>query len=446
MIIEFSGIRSLTNGKMESRNLKKGIFYGWYIVIAGLITYALGYGARYSFSVLFPALLEEFHLPRDTTAAVLSFHLLIYGFISPLAGHMVDRVGPRFTIIVGAVFMSLGLALSRWGSSIGHLYLSFGIIAGAGLCFMGAVPFTTIIKNWFERKRGTAFAIITFGTGGAFALYPGVSWLIERIGWRNTFFVEACIVSGIVIPLVAIIVRYHPREKNLLPDGRPEDRRIPDSPGKAPSGEEPPRGQDWTFPHALRISQFWLLALIAFSFWGVMDHIMIAHHFAFAVDMGYPKIYASSILSLFGITRALGSLSALISDRIGREMTITMGSALGISAIGVLLSIKDPSSPWRLYYYSLVFGYGIGLCSPTIMATIVDIVHGPKVGLTIGIIWFCFALGGTIGPWVGGWLFELRGNYTLAFMVAIAMYLIALGAVWIAAPRKYRKFQKHSAQ
>ena len=223
MVIEFSGFRTLTGERMESRNLKKGIFYGWYIVIAGLITYALGYGARYSFSVLFPALLEEFHLPRDTTAAVLSFHLLIYGFISPLAGHMVDRVGPRFTIIVGAVFMSLGLALSRWGSSIGHLYLSFGIIAGAGLCFMGAVPFTTIIKNWFERKRGTAFAIITFGTGGAFALYPGVSWLIERIGWRNTFFVEACIVSGIVIPLVAIIVRYHPREKNLLPDGRPED-------------------------------------------------------------------------------------------------------------------------------------------------------------------------------------------------------------------------------
>ncbi len=177
-----------------------------------------------------------------------------------------------------------------------------------------------------------------------------------------------------------------------------------------------------------------------------MDHIMTAHHFAFAVDMGYPKIYASSILSLFGIARALGSLSALISDRIGRELTITVGTALGVSAIVVLLSIKDPSSPWRLYYYSLVFGYGIGLCSPTIMATIVDIVQGPKVGLTIGIIWFCFALGGTIGPWVGGWLFELRGNYTLAFMVAIAMYLIALGAVWIAAPRKYHKRQKSSVE
>lgn len=428
----------------SSRKPQARFFYGWLIVATGLITYALGYGSRYSFSVLFPSLLDEFKLPRDVTAAVLSFHFLIYGFVSPLAGHMVDRIGPRFTIVLGAVLLSLGLALSRWAADLFHLFLTFGALAGIGLCLMGAVPFTTIVRNWFERKRGMAFSIMTFGSGGAFAIYPAVAWLIQQIGWRNTFLVEALVVAGVIIPLVIFIVRYHPKEKGLWADGIPGETQASHPLRKDPSGNFIPEraGEDWTFPHALRYLRFWLLALITFSFWGVMDHIMITHHIACAIDAGYSKIYASSVLSLFGIFRAFGSLSALISDRIGREVTITVGTVLGVSAIIMLIFIGDTSHPWMLYYYSIAFGYGIGLCSPTIMATIVDIVHGPKVGVTIGVIWFSFALGGTVGPWLGGRLFEINGNYTVAFLVAIAMYLIACVAVWIAAPRKFHRFQK----
>jgi MFS family permease len=73
------------------------------------------------------------------------------------------------------------------------------------------------------------------------------------------------------------------------------------------------------------------------------------------------------------------------------------------------------------------------------MASIVDIVQGPRVGVTIGVVWFSFALGGMVGPWLGGWLFELYGNYTLAFIVAIAMFLLACIALWVAAPRKSRR-------
>jgi OFA family oxalate/formate antiporter-like MFS transporter len=129
------------------------MFYGWFIVAAGIIAYALGYGARYSFSVIFPSLLDEFHWPRDTTAIMLSVHLLAYGFVSPLAGIMVDRIGPRKTMVLGTVLLSLGLALSSQGNTPWHFYLSFGVLSGAGLCLIGAVPFTTVLRNWFEKKR-----------------------------------------------------------------------------------------------------------------------------------------------------------------------------------------------------------------------------------------------------------------------------------------------------
>lgn len=172
------------------------IFYGWIIVAAGIVSYALGYGARYSFSVIFPSLLEEFHWPRDITAGMLSVHILVYGLIAPVAGTLVDRIGPRRTMASGAILLSLGLALSALGNEPWHFYLSFGVLTGAGLCLIGAVPFSTVLRNWFERKRGLAFSLLFSGTGGAFIAYPGIAFLIDHVNWRNTFLIEAIIFSG----------------------------------------------------------------------------------------------------------------------------------------------------------------------------------------------------------------------------------------------------------
>jgi len=420
------------------------IFYGWYIALAGLMSYALGYGARYSFSVIFPALLDEFKWPRDVTAAMLSWHILIYGFTAPVAGHLVDRIGPRPTMVLGTSLLSLGLALSKWANEPWHFYATFGFLAGAGLCMIGSVPFTTVVRNWFERNRGLAFSIIFFGSGGAFASYPPVAWLIHRIGWRNTFLVEALVVAGVLIPLFLWIVRYHPMEKGLLQDGISADRN--------PAAAKPQRimlivdkrwGEiEWTIAKAIRTRRYWLLSLAFFSFWGVSEHILVTHHVAFAIDVGYSDLYASSVLSLFGIIFAFGSLAGLISDRIGRELTFTLGAALSISGIIFLMLIKDTSAPWMLYYYSISLGFGIGLCAPTLAASITDIFQGPKVGSVIGTIWLGFAIGGAIGPWLGGWLFELSGNYFFAFLIAIILNVVACMAIWLAAPRQVRRLVK----
>ncbi len=433
----------MTNPKDFPASIKKDrfIFYGWYITVTGLISYALGYGARYSFSVIFPSLLEEFKWPRDTTAAMLSVHILVYGFIAPVAGFLVDRTGPRKTMVFGATLLSAGLAFSRWGSEPWHFYLSFGVLSGAGLCLMGAVPFTTVIRNWFERKRGLALSLMFLGSGGSFAIYPAIAWLTDRVGWRNTFLVESFIIAGVMIPLIILIVRYHPREKGLVRDGVEEERKSSPAKLKKVMQITDPgwAAVDWTFSKAVRTSRFWLLALTTFSLWGVMEHILVAHHVAFAIDVGYSKIYASSVLSLFGILFAFGSLAGLVSDRIGRELTITIGTMIGISSIVVLMLIKDTSHPWMLYYYALSLGIGIGISAPTIAASVTDIFQGPKVGFILGFIWFGFAVGGAIGPWLGGWLFELSGNYWLAFVVAIALFSVACGAIWFAAPRKVRR-------
>ena len=417
------------------------LFYGWYIALVGTTAYALGYGARFSFSVIFPSLLEEFKWSRDLTATMFSVHLLIYGIAAPITGFLVDRTGPRKTMVLGAILLSLGLILSRWGNQLWYFWITFGLISGAGLCMIGAVPFTTVLRNWFEKKRGLALSLLFLGSGGAFGCYPAVAWLIDTTGWRNTYLIEGLVVGGVMIPLVLFVVRYHPRDMGLFRDGLPETKEGRTSSGKGTLRVVDPAwaAVDWTLSKAVRTSRFWLICLTTFSLWGINQNILLAHQVAFAIDMGFSKLYAASVLSLFGLTYAIGSLGSLISDRIGREVTVTLATAIGISGMIVLMFIRDASQPWMLYYFSISLGVSNGLCSPTIAAALTDIFQGPRVGPIVGAVWFAFAVGGTIGPWLGGWLFERTGDYFLAFLVATVLFAVACAALWLAAPRKVRR-------
>jgi MFS family permease len=302
------------------------------------------------------------------------------------------------------------------------------------------VSYVTVLRNWFERNRGLAFSISSLGAGGAYAWNPAVAYLIESTGWRWTFAIEGLIIIGFLLPIILLVVRYHPREKGLVPDGATGSGGNPSAPEAVTARivDHAWAATDWTLSNATTTARFWLLCFSAFSVWGIMQHIMVAHHVAFATDMGYSKTYASSVLSLFGVFFAGGSLSAYISDRIGRELTITIGVVIGISGLIVLTLMKDASQPWMLYYYAVAFGLGLGSNTPTIAATITDIFQGPRVGATIGFVWFTFACGGAIGPWIGGWVFELTRSYEGAFLMAIGCYALGGAAIWIAAPRKVR--------
>jgi len=141
---------------------------------------------------------------------------------------------------------------------------------------------------------------------------------------------------------------------------------------------------------------------------------------------------------MFGILFACGSLAGVVSDRIGREPTMTIGTIISISGILVLMLMKDTSQPWMLYYHAVALGLGLGMTAPTIAASATDIFQGPKVGALIGFVWLSFAIGGSIGPWLGGWIFEFTDNYLVAFMVAIVLDAVACTAIWGASPRKVR--------
>src|ERR1700704_1938109 len=135
-------------------------FYGWIIVIVTFVTMAIGVNARTSFSLFFPPIVDEFGWERGVTAGAFSFGFLVFGAVSPLIGRLMDRSGPRAVMEIGVALMAGGLLLAPLTTQPWHLYLTIGVMVGAGSICLGYSGQSLYLPNWFNRRRGLAMGIL----------------------------------------------------------------------------------------------------------------------------------------------------------------------------------------------------------------------------------------------------------------------------------------------
>src|SRR3979490_2609617 len=174
-------------------------FYGWIIVAVTFVTMAIGVTARTSFSLLFPPIIEEFGWERGVTAGAFSFGFLVSGALSPLIGRMMDRFGPRAVMELGVVLMAGGLLLAPLTTQPWHLYLTIGVLVGAGSVCLRYSGQSLFLPNWFIRRRGPPLGLALAGVGiGSILMLPWVQLMIERTGWgeRRAGRGTLCLVSG----------------------------------------------------------------------------------------------------------------------------------------------------------------------------------------------------------------------------------------------------------
>jgi len=169
-------------------------------------------------------------------------------------------------------------------------------------------------------------------------------------------------------------------------------------------------------------------------------YLVLAHQVRFAIDVGYSSLFAASVFALFGAFMVVGLLLGFLSDWIGREWTATIANLLAIGAIIALLFVNDTSQPWLLYIYAVCLGLGSGLFSPTITAGEADLFHGKSFGAIAGLSLTGVGVGAVMGPWLGGWIYDVTGSYLPAFFFCIACFVLSLVTFWIAAPRNANRF------
>jgi MFS family permease len=415
--------------------VKPRIFFGWYIIGLMIIAMMLVYGIRLSFSVFFKPILDEFGWFRGVTAIMLSLNILVYGLAAPVSGFLVDRWKPRNVVVLGLCTISLGTAACFFARELWHFYLLFGVVIPIGTAFCGSPVLNPALINWFGKRRGMAVGLGQIGGGLSFVYILMVEAVIATWGWRASFLVMAGLVIIVLLPLY-LIFYYH----------RPEDKKIPAygveelSAGGAVKEAQPPL-RDWTLGTALRSYQLWMLVLSEFCLWGLGNYMILAHQVKFAEDVGFSSLLAASAFALFGFASIGGQLCSSFSDKIGREITLTISTLLAIGGLIALISVRDASQLWLLYLYSISSGFATGVFSPVMIVGTADIFRGRNISTLTALLMTGSGLGGAIGPWLGGYIYDKVGSYHIAFVISMAAFVVGTASFWLAAPRNSEKLR-----
>ena len=394
------------------QNKKPGLFYGYIIVAATFGIMLVGIGAWASFGVFFKPVLVEFAWTRAITSGAYSLEMLVAGVASVFTGRLNDRFGPRLMLTASGLFIGLGFLLMSQISGIWQLYLFYGIMVGIGFsCLM--VPLLSTVARWFSRRRSLMTGIVGAGNGSGTIVLPILAgWLISTYDWRTSFTVLG-IISLVVIVLFAQVLRRDPEKMGLLPDGDA-------SPQYGNSNIEV---SGIYFRDAIHTRQFWMLLLTFFCV-GLSVVAIMAHIVIHATGLGFVATKAVNILAIAGGTNMAGRIIiGSTADRIGNKPTFIIGVIILLAA---LVWLQFSNELWMLYIFGAVFGFAWGgtlvLQSP--MAA--DLFGLSAHGALVGLIQAGLSFGGTAGPVLLGYIFDVTGSYQLGFSILAMASLIGL--------------------
>ena len=388
-------------------------------LIATFVTLGLAYGVWYAYSVFLVALADEFHWSRSLVAGAFAAFALVHGLSSPPLGWLADRLGPRRVFIGGGLVLALALIIDGAITRPLHLYLAFGLLTSIGVTASALVPSVVLIRGWFPRRFGTALGIASAGIGvGIFAVVPFCQAMIDAVGWRWAFRLLGIVIAVWTIPAALALVRD--------PPAAPADSEAAASASPATP----------TLTTALAFGSFWLLAVAQFC-GNFVCQMLLVHQVAFLVDQGIPAMVAASAAGLVGLSSVFAKVgSGWAADVLGRRRTFTTGMIVVLASVGLLTVIaRSPHSP-LVYVYGLLMGIGYAATVPIMPTVISDVFGGARFGSIFGSLHLANAVGGAVGAWLAGTVFDATRSYRISFMVAAVAALVAIAAVLLARPAR----------
>jgi MFS family permease len=402
--------------------VRKRPFYGWSIVVALGVTTILSYGTnQYLFGLLVDPVARELGWDRASIALAYSGVVLVSGLAGLALGPVVDRAGARFLLATGSLINGLALlALARvHGLAAFDLLWTLGIGLGSALTFY---PVTmTVVANWFDRRRPQAFSVLSFmGAFSSTVTYPVAGVLIARYGWREALTILGVVQLLVALPLHALVVRRHPEDLGLFPDGAPAaGTSTPDS-GIA-------------LGSALRSAAFWLLT-VALTLGAFASTGVVLEHVAYLIARGYAPALAAALVGLFGLAYLPGRIFvAWCGER--TNLALLFAGAFALEALGVALLVKAPALPGVIAYVC-TFGAAYGATFPLRGALMAQRFGRRSYGAILAAQGVPVGLGAALGPVVVGRLIDTHG-YGAAFGACIAALVAAAAfvAVPVRAPR-----------
>ncbi len=398
----------------------RGIFYGWWVALAGLLyNYYTAGTFWYGFGAFFNPIADQFGFSRAATSVAFSIQQSETGAFAPFVGFFVDKFGPRRVMLVGTTITGFGFILLSRTNSLVTLYGAMAVLA-LGMSLGSYIVITTTVANWFVRLQGRAMALFTSGAGLAGTLVPLVVWIIDKHGWQDALVFVGIGTWVIGIPL-SLVLRSRPEDYGMLPDGdspgdiaaASEKRREPRR-SRFAGGRRPTAPVDYTVREAIGTSSFWLLAFAMttgfFAMSGLMVHLIPAQEsYGFSRGTAAFTVTLLTLLSLGG-RWAGGFLSDFLDER------HIIASGYGFQAAGIL-ALSLTSEYWHLIVFLLLYAPGFGATVPTRTVIQARYFGRKSFGTLMGILMTFTTVFTIFSPIFVGWMFDVFDSYRLAFAV-----------------------------
>jgi len=374
-------------------------------IICGGLILAIAVGIRQSFGLFLEPISSSLQIGRETFALSIGLVNLLWGVLAPFTGALADKYGLKRVAIVGALFYAGGILILSNSASPQELLLG-GIIIGSGLSGLG---FTVILgavgKFAPPEKRGTALGLTTMGGSiGMFLGVPVTGSFIQTLGWSGALFGLAAI-SLIMIPLVYGLI-----SNDKVSDQNPQ------------SGDTDEKLIE-VLNHALKSKDF-LLLVCGFFICGFHVNFIVAHLPAFISDMSLPGNVATTSLALIGFANIFGvALAGRLGDKYKKNDVLVVLYAL--RALAFIIYIITPVTVLS----TLIFTFALGILwlgTVPLTSGLVATFFGPKyMSMLYGIVFFSHQLGGFLSSWMGGWVFDLTGDYDIMWWFSVLLGLLA---------------------
>ena len=400
---------------------KPKFFYGYVIVAAALSMSIVMWGARHSFGVFFAPVLDEFGWTRAATSGGFSLTWVFTGLLSIAVGRLNDKFGPRMIMTVAGFLLGLGYLLMSQLSSIWQLYLFYGVISIAMSAAL--VPTLSTVARWFIKMRAFMTGIVLSGSGIALTvIVPAANQAILDYGWRTAYIIVGSVAMVVVI-IAAQFLKRDPYQVGKLPYGC-------DGTSAVTSGAQT---YGLFFKEALRTNQVWLISLVYFCAYFVYN-LFVVHMVIYATGQGISSVRAVGIMAFLGVAGIAGrTIMGILADRIGNKQAMVLSAGLMMLALFWLLVAKDL---WMLFLFGVAFGFGHGGIA-TMESPIVANVFGIRShGVILGLVFFSDTVGGAIGPFLAGYIFDVTNSYRLAFLICAILGVINLVAILLIRPLK----------
>ena len=383
----------------------------WLLLAASFITFTVAGACMQSYTVFLVVFLEEFRWSRGESSIAYSVSQFITGATSPLVGVLVDRLGPARLVLIGGVILAVGLLASSFVDALWQLVLLYGVLMTLGANCLGLVVFVPLLSRLFVRNRGMAVAVVQSANGFARAFSaPLATVLIAGLGWRGGYLAQGAFMAAAVLPLAALF-------------RGAQSARAAAAPGAATAS--------WTLKRAIRTPHFWLLFLV-YVFTGLGSFLVALHQLAFAVTVGFDKLYAAWVLGLGAFLSLPGVIvTGWLSDRIGRELAGVITYGTSIFGVACAMLITSPDQHLLLWLHACFFGLTWGARGPSITAKTADLFPGPQLGTILGAITMGTGVGSALGSWLAGFTFDVTGSYNVAFALSIFFYACGSVAFWM---------------